>query len=242
MMYTKKINLPNATLKIMFHVKRETEKEHIHCNDFLIVAGGRKPDAAWLSNVSIRKKVYCADKGAAYCLDTGIIPDEIYGDCDSAAIDIYKKAELLGSKIYYFSPAKDDTDLMLLLNNLPEGNIIATGIWGGRFDHLYSNIYSLLSLKNKRQCQVVMADEKELMLFMNDGESTEIKLNKTPKAVSILPLSSLVNVDISGVRWPLHKAELQQLYPYAISNEVFNDNIFSCCCYSGSLGLYIHWQ
>lgn len=241
-MDTKKISLPYVTLKIMFHVKREKEKDDFLCNDFLIVAGGRKPDITWLSNVSISKKVYCADKGAAYCLDADIIPVEIYGDCDSTAIDVYKRAELLGSKIYYFNPAKDDTDLMLLLKNLPEGDIIATGIWGGRFDHLYSNVYSLLSVKNKRQCQVVMADEKELMLFINDGESVEIKLNKVPKAVSILPLSSLVNVDISGVRWPLHKAELQQLHPYAISNEVFNDNRFSCCCYTGSIGLYIHWQ
>ncbi len=247
-MAEKKFSLPGVELSVMFHVKHSPtgdSKQNIAtypANDLLVVAGGRAPEQSWLQAVSAQKAVYAADKGAACCLAAGIVPLELFGDGDSAAKDVYIAAQQAGTVIHSFNPAKDDTDLQLLLANLPAGNIIASGIWGGRFDHLYSNVFTLLGVKQKRCCNVLLADDKELMLLLTAGEAVNVKLSSDVEAVSLLPLAGDAVVDFKGVRWELEKAQLEQLYPYAISN-VPQDKVtpLSCRCHSGALGLYIRW-
>ncbi|MGM9569841.1 MAG: thiamine diphosphokinase [Phascolarctobacterium sp.] len=222
----------------MFHVKRA---EKVWTN--LLIAGGRAPRKEWLQNVAADKTVYCADKGAIYALAAGISPTLVVGDCDSTSKAVYDKAQCLGAKLEIHQPAKDDTDLQLLLARMPEGDLLATGIWGGRFDHLFSNVYSLLAFKEQRHCQVILADEQEFMVLLTENESWEIELHavENVQALSLLPLSGTSTVSIKGVRWPLDKAKLEQQNPYAISNEALEKSI-SCTCHEGKIGLYIHWQ
>ncbi|WP_293695174.1 thiamine diphosphokinase [uncultured Phascolarctobacterium sp.] len=233
--------LPELELRVMFHVKHHAAALSPN-EDLLVVAGGRGPQNEWLHSVSSGKKIYCADCGAEYCLAAGCVIAELFGDCDSSSQAVYKQARAAGTEVHSFNPAKDDTDLQLLLQNLPEGDIIASGIWGGRFDHLYSNVYTLLGVKKQRGCQVILADDKEFMLLLTEGESAELKLQVAAEAVSLLPLSESTTVDFTGVRWPLQQAILRQLYPYAISNEMRDGADKICCsCHSGALGLYIRW-
>ena len=223
----------------MFHVKHSAAEA---TNDLLVVAGGRSPEPEWLRSVSMHKAVYAADRGAACCLAAGIVPLELFGDCDSTSPAVYKKAQQSGTLVHSFNPAKDDTDLQLLLHNLPAGDIIASGIWGGRFDHLYSNVFTLLGIKQERHCQVLLADEKELLLLLTAAEAVELKLNAPVEALSLLPLTERTIVDITGVRWPLARQELRQLYPYSISNVPLPAAAVGCTCSSGAVGLYIKWQ
>lgn len=238
-MESKLFVLPQLKLRVMFHVKHGTALSPVE--DILLVAGGRAPRLSWLQQVAAGKALYCADRGADACLAAGLVPLELFGDCDSSTQTVYAKVAALGSKVHSFNPAKDDTDLQLLLQNLPAGDIVATGIWGGRFDHLYSNIFSLLGAKKQRCCQVLLADTKELMLLLTAGEAAELELRQKPVAISLLPLTAEAQVDFKGVRWPLSNAKLEQLYPYAISNEQSEKKI-CCICSSGAVGLYIYWQ
>lgn len=204
-----------------------------------VMAGGRKPACKWLCQAAAGYKAYCADVGGEYLLQSGIVPEILFGDCDSTGAEIYAKLAALGTKIFQYPAAKDDTDLQLLLQHMDGCNLIVSGIWGGRFDHLYSNVFSLLGYKEKHGCQVIMADEKEIMLLLASGESVKIAVNGLEhiKAVSLLPLSGETQVNIAGVRWPLQEAKLQLLYPYAISNEPLGD--FTCDCLAGAVGLYL---
>ncbi len=238
-MESKLFVLPQLKLRVMFHVKHGTAL--LPVGDILLVAGGRAPRLSWLQQVAAGKALYCADRGVDACLAAGLVPLELFGDCDSSTQTVYAKAAALGSKVHSFNPAKDDTDLQLLLQNLPAGDIIATGIWGGRFDHLYSNVFTLLGAKKQRRCQVLLADTNELMLLLTAGEAAKLELGKKPVAVSLLPLTAEAQVDFKGVRWPLTNAKLEQLYPYAISNEQSEKEI-CCICSSGAVGLYIYWQ
>lgn len=247
-MDAKKFSLPELELKVMFHVKHSPactdDKAVSPClaTDLLVVAGGRAPQGAWLRSVGLNRTVYAADSGAACCLAAGIVPKELFGDCDSTTQAVYDTAKSAGTLVHSFNPAKDDTDLQLLLQQLPAGDIIASGIWGGRFDHLYSNVFTLLGVKQKRECQVLLADEKEFMLLLAAGEQVEVKLTASVEALSLLPLTASTCVDFKGVHWELNKAELKQLYPYAISNvPAKEDMIISCTCHSGAVGLYIRW-
>lgn len=235
------LELPQVSVKLVlpFHVKRNVQP----C--LLVVAGGREPGRAWLSTVGKNKAVFCADRGAEYCRKAELVPRLLYGDGDSAAADVYTWAEESGAEIKTFQPAKDDTDLKLLLDALPPGNILATGVWGGRFDHLYSNVFTLLAAKKNRGCQVALADEQELMILLTAGEAVELCLENTEtvEAVSLLLLEPFCNVTINGVRWPLADAELSMLHPYAISNEPCRDSSsLGCSCQTGAIGLYLKFK
>lgn len=229
-MLTQKFILPQCTAEITASEQQET------C---FVTAGGRRPDLNWLRKTSAGYTVYCADAGGTCCLEAGIVPQRLYGDGDSAGADVYKKLAAQGTKIFQYPPAKDDTDLQLVLQQCTGCNLIVSGIWGGRFDHLYSNVFSLLGYKAKYGCQVIMADEQEVMLLLQASESVHVSIDKLQnvKAVSLLPLSNEVQVNIAGVRWPLQEAQLQLLYPYAISNEPLGD--FTCDCLAGAVGLYL---
>ena len=208
----------------------------------LLVAGGRKPKTKWLQALDAGYTIYAADRGMDYCLEAGRMPYALYGDKDSGALSSWKKAKEENIICKTFSPEKDDTDLQLLLSDLPEKtNILATGIWGGRFDHLYANIFSLLAYKKEKQAQVVMADEKEVLVLLIVKDSVKLVLTVKPSAISLLPMAKESTVSIEGVKWPLEKAVLKKDKPYAISNEALGKEII-VQCHTGEIGLYLNFE
>ena len=231
-MNTKTFKLPQFTAEVILPKQYNETK--------LVVAGGRTPNVTWLSEVATTKKLYCADKGIEVCLKANLVPTALFGDCDSGTKDAYEKAQVLGTKVETFPVEKDDTDLQLVLQNLEGSDLICTGVWGGRFDHLYSNVFSLLSYKEKHQAQVILADEKEAMLLVTAKEAVKICLHKKVKTLSLLPLSEVNKVTLKNVRWELKKAELKLLYPYAISNIPQDEFTFEC--FKGNIGLYLCFE
>ena len=231
-MNTKTFKLPQFTAEVILP-KQYTETK-------LVVAGGRTPNVTWLSEVAATKKLYCADKGIEVCLKAKLVPTALFGDCDSGTKEAYEKAQALGTKVETFPVEKDDTDLQLVLQNLEGSDLICTGVWGGRFDHLYSNVFSLLSYKEKHQSQVILADEKEAMLLVTAKEAVKICLHKKVKTLSLLPLSEVNKVTLKNVRWELKKAELKLLHPYAISN--IPQDKFTFECFKGKIGLYLCFE
>lgn len=206
----------------------------------LAIAGGRAPAKEWLNSFNSDIEIFCADKGVEAALEAGFIPKLLLGDGDSASKLSYERAAALGTEIKSFPREKDDTDLQLLLSKLEKKNLCITGIWGGRFDHLYSNVFSLLNWFKVSSSLVIMADERELMLLLGPQDKVEVEflVDLRPKALSILTLTDKAVVDLNGVHWPLKAVELNYLRPYAISNEVELDKI-QCKCYSGYIGLYM---
>ncbi len=231
-MNTKIFKLPQFSAEVIL------AKKNIVTN--VVVAGGRAPQKTWLQQLALDKKLYCADKGVEICLEAGLVPAMLYGDCDSASEKCYQKAKELGAQVKSFPVEKDDTDLQLLLKNLPCGDVICSGVWGGRFDHLYSNVFSLLAFKEKQQAQIILADEKEAMLLLTGGEAVKITLAQKVKALSLLPLCEESKVNLINTRWNLQEAELKLLHPYAISN--IPQQEFSFACLKGKIGLYLCFE
>ncbi len=208
-------------------------------NTFIMAsAGGRKPEINWFKTAAEGKKVYCADKGIEICLDAGLLPELLCGDADSAGADYLQQAQKKNIKTVLFNPEKDDTDLQLLLTMLPQKMpLLITGIWGGRFDHLYSNVFSLLAYKIKNNVPVIMADESEIMMLLTAGDCLEFIPQQEFTALSLLPLQDS-NVSIKGVKWPLDEAELLVDNPYAVSNEITEKSVM-IKCHKGCTGFYL---
>ena len=70
----------------------------------------------------------------------------LYGDRDSTAPGAWEEFVRKGARAKTYPVNKDDTDLSLVLQDLPgDRTVLATGIWGGRADHLFGNLYTLLA-------------------------------------------------------------------------------------------------
>ncbi|MDO5597206.1 MULTISPECIES: thiamine diphosphokinase [Acidaminococcus] len=207
----------------------------------IVVAGGRRPDPQWLHTVGRLGTVIAADRGADHCKKAGILPRFLYGDRDSAAPGAWEEFLRQGAKAKTYPVNKDDTDLSLVLQDLKPGQqVLATGIWGGRADHLFGNLYTLLAYA-RRGGTVILADQQELLCYLLPGTRARFTAVKRPRAVSLLPLSPECTVSIHGVRWPLDQAPLTQANPYAVSNKQTEASV-EAESHAGTAGLYFTWK
>lgn len=207
----------------------------------IVVAGGRRPDPQWLHTVGQLGTVIAADRGADHCKKAGVVPRFLYGDRDSAAPGAWEEFLRKGAKAKTYPVNKDDTDLSLVFQDLEPGPpVVATGIWGGRADHLFGNLYTLLAYA-QRGGTVILADEQELLCYLLPGTRATFTAAKRPRAVSLLPLSPECTVSIHGVRWPLDKSLLTQANPYAVSNKQTEPSV-EAESHAGTAGLYFTWK
>ena len=208
---------------------------------WLLFTGGRAPTAGWVKKLPPAGEVFAADHGLDCCRKNSIIPDYILGDGDSAAPDTWTWGKNLGVPIEEFPVAKDLTDTQLALTKMKKAPLILiTGAFGGRFDHLYSLMFSCA--QQKVPC--IISDEQETIAFVKKDEELTFHFNVQPQAISLLPFTAAcTGVTINNVRWPLTNATLTQTFPNAISNELLPDQSkLTVNIQQGILGIYCHWQ
>lgn len=88
------------------------------------------------------------DRGALIAIEEGLVLDIALGDFDSISKDEKKRVEQYAKEVINFPAKKDDTDAELALlyvsNNLKTENIYFYNWQGGRMDHLYSLLMTVL--------------------------------------------------------------------------------------------------
>ena len=190
-------------------------------SEVILIAGGRAPSVEWFKALQRDRPICCIDRGIDFCRDNKIVPVSLIGDFDSAANDSVDWAIRHGVQIERHPVDKDFTDTQLSLNQVNDDTFaIITGAFGGRFDHLYSTIFTCANAQIKN----CLADESEAIFFISSVENMSIKLLQKPLALSLLPMTEVCEgVSIDGVHWPLDLADLKQTLPNAISNRVEED-------------------
>ncbi|MDR1481307.1 MAG: thiamine diphosphokinase [Synergistaceae bacterium] len=200
----------------------------------LLVLGGRMPEPEWLRDLAGRNSagVWAVDSGVGSCRRSGLSPQGVIGDMDSAAQEDLNWARDRGAIERLFSSDKDLTDFQLALGLWEEerragDSMIVSGCFGGRLDHLFSaiNTFSPKLAGNGRERHAkdrrCMADDVEGIFFVCDGETVEMDFRRWPLSISLLPFTDRCDgVSVSGVRWPLNDATLSRGFPWAVSNEV----------------------
>ena len=217
-------------------------------SQILLVAGGRPPAAEWLVKAAAMFPVWCVDSGIDSCQRSNVIPKRLIGDGDSASSQGWAWGKGLGIPVEVYPPEKNLTDLQLALQTVGEvygqAVVIVTGVWGGRFDHAFSNVYSLKGCEDFGIRGCCAADEGEVLLLLKGKDSVRIETDRCPEIISLLPLSPKCSgVFIDGVRWPLQDVELHDSLPYAISNRPnqFEKEI-NVAIENGWLGIYLAWD
>lgn len=217
-------------------------------SQILLVAGGRAPDPTWLAQAASPLTVWCVDSGIDSCLASKVIPERLIGDGDSATSQGWAWGKSLGIPVEVYPPEKDLTDLQLALQTVGlvhgQATVIVTGVWGGRFDHAFSNIYSLKGCEEFGVRGCCAADEGEVLLLLKGKDSVRIESLVPPEVVSLLPLSTQCSgVSIDGVRWPLANVALHDGLPYAISNRPRQGGeAITIAIETGWLGIYLCWD
>ena len=210
----------------------------------VFVSGGRPPALSWMKTFFPEKELWCVDSGVVPCLEAGFLPSRLIGDGDSTPPEIWERASREGVRIERFPRDKDRTDLQLAFHRAGKENsersAVVTGCWGGRFDHLWSGIYSLFWAREKGVRILAFADEREVLFPLEGGGELELAMDETEvKNLSLLPLGGdCTGVTIRGVQWELEEAELLQGRPFAVSNRILKGKTPRISLKTGTLGVY----
>lgn len=215
----------------------------------VLVAGGRAPSSKWLAQLAGQYPVWAVDRGIDACCMATVVPELLVGDADSGSEFAWYWAESLQKVATIRQPVdKDDTDLQMALKELgrrhPGSLALLAGGWGGRFDHAFSNVFSLLESERWGVCPGGLVDAAECLFFLFAGQSMTLDFPDKPGVISLLPLTPVCSgVDLRGVHWPLDGAILRMDSPAAISNRlVQGSNQARVSLTQGILGVYCCWD
>ena len=193
----------------------------------VIVAGGRAPGISWLREVCCSRDVWAVDRGLDSCMSADIVPSLFIGDGDSVSRKAMRWSQLKRVTSILFPPEKNLTDLQLALKEAggKGSSAIITGAFGGRFDHLFANVYSLIWAEEEWGPRVrCMADEKEVFFLIRGGESLSLSGLERGTVFSTLALSEECSgIDMKGAKWQVGEGRLLLREPFAISNILSGD-------------------
>ena len=227
-------------MKITLPEQVEIDIPSSQTKTMLIVSGGRAPSLKWLKAIAPDKKICCVDHGIDACKAADILPDFLFGDNDSASSESWDWAETHNVTINKYPREKDLTDTQLALLQTAGNNVILTGAFGGRLDHLFSNVHSFAAA----DIAGIIADEQELLVPLKGPAKLSMKFFRQPKAISLLSITEKCRqVSTTGLKWELTATDLYQANPYTVSNEQKKGtDTITVSTSAGVLGVYVFWE
>ena len=162
--------------------------------------------------------IFCADGGANYAYELGVIPKLILGDLDSVSEDVISYFKGLGVRIEKFPKSKDFTDGELILEKVcfKYDEVLVLGGLGGRTDHFFTTINMLEKYPN-----VILEDENEKIFFVKSG--MVIKEN-SGKTISFLPLVEIKGLTLEGFQYEIRNIDVSRASSLCMSNIIKSDN------------------
>lgn len=179
-----------------------------------ILVGGRLVGSPALSRLPQADLVIAADGGARHAGPLGVRVDAWVGDFDSSAgVSVDAPREV-------HPTAKDETDAELAVRLARERGatqLVFLGAFGGRFDHTAALMLGGVRLAREGvPVLLTSGDEWAWPLLPPAPVSLEFPAGVT---LSVVALSDLMGLSLSGVRWPLHGANVPLGSGWTISNE-----------------------
>lgn len=159
--------------------------------------------------------VIACDRGLAYCLESGVVPDVFVGDFDS-----YSGAVPACTELIRLPTRKDDTDTGFAVRLAIErgfSRIVLVCALGGRLDHTMANLQTCADAALRGAEVSILADDTEIF-FLTGGE---LRLPKREGwSLSVFAATDRASgVTITGCRYPLSDAVLTSRFPLGVSNE-----------------------
>lgn len=179
-----------------------------------ILVGGRLVPTDALRALPRPDLVVAADGGGRHAAALGVPVDAWVGDFDSSAglhLDAPREVH---------PAAKDETDAELAVRVARErgaARLVFLGAFGGRFDHTAALALGALRLAREGlDVTLHSGDESGHPLLPGAPVHLQVPPGTT---LSVLAFADLSALTLSGVRWPLRRADIPQGSGWTVSNE-----------------------
>ena len=196
----------------------------------IIISGGALDEKLALNTIQETQNpcIIGVDKGVEFLYSHQIVPSYIVGDFDSLSEEIvnyYKNATKV--PIREFNPVKDasDTEIAIRLGmTLRCEELIILGATGGRIDHLWANVQSLM-IPFKAGVDAVILDSQNKIRLIG-GETHLRKEDAYGSYFSLFPLGEPVyGLTIEGAKYPLREHTMTPSDSLCVSNQIENDEV-----------------
>ncbi len=196
----------------------------------IIISGGDLDEELTLSVLKEQEErcVIGVDKGVEFLYRHQIMPDYIVGDFDSVSGEIrdYYKNET-NVPVREYNPVKDASDTGIAIRiamTLGSKNMVILGATGGRIDHLWANVQSLM-IPFKAGIDAKILDRQNLISIIGSGETHIRRSEAFGTYFSVFPLGEDVfGFNISGARYPLKNHTLTPYNSLCVSNQIAGDS------------------
>ena len=167
------------------------------------------------------------DRGSLFLLKNGLSLDMAVGDFDSITEDELLYIKHYCSNIVSASAEKNDTDTELALKTIfkefPEAQVTVFGAFGGRIDHMMSNIFLPSDTDLEPfMSQIRLKDEQNIVTYLPSGKN-QVSRIEGMSYVSFMPESEST-LQISGAKYELNKSNYFKKKMYS-SNEFMTSQI-----------------
>ena len=165
--------------------------------------------------------ILCADGGYRYARALGLTPDYLVGDFDT----LPEKAIPEGCRVQRHPARKDDTDTMLAVKlglSLDFRRFVLYGAIGGRLDHTFANVQTLLYLHAQGAEGILLGERDEAMLH---PPGRRIYPARRGSYFSVFALTEVCKgVCLEGTEYPLQDGELTSAFPLGVSNHITGES------------------
>lgn len=200
-------------------------------NRIVIVSGGKLEEELCLAVLREDEERYviAVDRGLEFLYEHQIMPNYIVGDFDSVREDIaeYYRNET-NVPIREFNPVKDASDTEIAIRmalTLGASELIILGATGGRIDHLWANVQTLM-VPFKAGVDARILDSQNQIRLIGGGETHLRKEDAYGKYFSVFPLGEeILGFSIEGAKYPLANHVLTPYDSLCVSNEIEGEEV-----------------
>lgn len=198
-------------------------------NTFIIVCGGSI--SGEFAKAVIENANGCiigVDRGMDFLYNNKISPNYVLGDFDSVSSDVadyFFNCDKVSVK--ELSPEKDESDTEVALSlavTMGAKEIIVLGATGGRLDHFWANVQSLM-IPLKRGVKAYIYD-KQNRISLHNEDFTLNKEDSFGDYFSLFALGEDVHgLTIEGAKYPLKSHSLSPVDSLTVSNEYLEEQV-----------------
>ncbi len=158
--------------------------------------------------------VIAADAGYLSLAGLSVVADLVVGDFDSMP----QKPN--HPNVIEYPREKDQTDMMLAIEEGLRRNykrLVILGGLGGRLDHTYANIQTLMYIAQKNAIGYLLGGGTAVTVIKNGSIAFD---SEKKGIISVFSIGETAqNVTIAGLKYELNNAVLDGAYPVGVSNE-----------------------
>ena len=192
----------------------------------VVITGADSIAPATAQRIPVDAVVIAADGALDHALAAGLVPAGLVGDMDSVSAAGLEWAARHAT-VERHDPDKDHTDTELALMmaaDLKPARLILVGA-GDRLDHVLAAI-GALGRPHLTSIPVIDAWWDEQWIRVLHGPGTTMLELTEGSTLSLLALhGSCTGVTITGVRWPLERADLAPLVGVGVSNVAVDEQV-----------------